>query len=343
MVGLEKCKKCNKLGLSCCNFPPLWKEEELAKFHFETDILEKLENSVKISYLREYNGYVITKKEDVKGDSVILTNPCVFFNSEEGICTIYDYRPGYCRDKGTEKDPCIFSNIPIEEMDESKIDSNIRAKLALTMIGNKPVEVKAVNFKLPTIKKFSKKHLKNMKEDMLLYLILNSFNNLRDNWSDNGYIKFTYKYGLVLVETSKSKAMSSVRHTIASTEIPELKPLTLVYNKLHRRFVLRDPIYVDMLVKKLQRIIKGVSFVETGLTDRDFLSYIGSFIPLLDMHKTYFKNKTVKGLITDEEFYMAKKWLYKYCGSDSLLKIPEIISKLYKNAEMVYKAIMKQK
>jgi len=342
MVNLEKCKKCNNLGLSCCNLPPIWKEEELAELNFKTDVLERLEKIVKVSYLREYNGYVVTKKEDVKGDKVLMTNPCIFFNKEKGLCTIYEYRPEYCKNKGTEKDPCIFTYTPIEEMNNN-INTNIVTTILLNRLENKPVEVKAVNFRLPTIKRFSKKHLKNIKEDMLLYLILNSFNNLRDYYPNNGYINFSYKYGLVLVEMNKGKAMNSVRYTVASTDILELKPLTVVYNKLNRRFVLKDPMYVDIVAKKLQRIIKGISFVDTNLTDKDFLSYIGSFIPLLDMHKTYFKNKSVKGLITDEEFYITKKWLYNYCGSDSLFNVPEIIEKLYKNAEMIYKAILKQK
>ena len=343
-VCLEKCQLCNKLDLSCCNHPPLWKEEELAKLNFETDILGKFEKDIKVSYLREYNGYVVTRREDVNGNKVKLYNPCIFFDKEKGLCTIYKYRPEQCKLKGTLKDPCKFTYTSLEEMENIKLSDKDILSIKMKDISEIPkLEFNAIKFKIPKIKKFSKKDLKNMKEDALLYLILNSLNNLRDYLPDNDYIKFDYHYGLVLVEQGNRIALNSVRYTKASTDITELKPLTRVYNLLNKKFVLKDYMYIETLVDKIKRIMKGVTYVNTGLNENNILSYIGSAVPLLDFHKSEFKNKKYKDLIKDNELYIVKKYMFKLAGSDSLLKIPEVIEKLYTNADRVYKAIMKQR
>ena len=343
-VCLEKCQLCNKLDLSCCNHPPIWKEEELAELNFKTSILAKLEKEIRVSYLREYNGYVITKREDAKGDKVKLYNPCIFFDKEKGLCTIYEYRPGQCRSKGTLQDPCKFTFTSLEEMKNIKLeDKDILSVKMRDLLEIPQVDADTIKFKLPKIRKFSKKDLKNIKEDALLYLVLNSLNNLRDYLPDNGYIKFNYHYGLVLVEQGNRIALNSVRYTKASTDIIELKPLARVYNLLNRKFVLRDYIYIETLVDKIRRIMKGVTYVSTGLDENNILSYLGSAIPLLDLHKTRFKNKKYKDLIKDDELYMIKKYMFKLAGSDSLLQVPELVEKLYTNADRVYKAIIKQR
>ena len=343
MVNIEKCKKCFQLGLSCCSTAPIWKEEELAEFNFKSPILGDIDNIIKISYLREHNGYVVTRKEDVKGDKVVLTNPCIFL-TKEGTCSIYEYRPEHCKVKGSNKNPCEFYNADIEKMNDENITVNLKTKIKIERLANLPkLEGKAVNFKLPTIRKFSKKDLKNLKEDMMLYLMLNSLNSLRDNYPDNGYIHFKYEYGLILTDVNGKKAMNSVRHTKAYTDVFDLKAVVSTYNKLHRRFVLKDPMYIDVLTTKLNKILKGISFVRTGLSDKDIVNYVGSFLIMLDVYKTKFKNKKVKDLVKEDELYLAKKWLYKQCGSESLFQVPEIIEKMYKNAEMIYKAILKQK
>jgi len=343
MVNVDKCKKCYSLGLSCCSTTPIWKEEELAEFNFKSPILGEIDNVIKISYLREYNGYVITKREDVKGGTVSLTNPCIFLN-EEGTCNIYEYRPEHCKIKGSEKNPCEFYNTDIEKMDNENIAINLKTKIKIDRLANLPkLEGKAVNFRLPTIRKFSNKDLKNLKEDMLLYLILNSLNKLRDSYPDNEYIKFKYEYNLILTDVNGEKAMNSVRHSKAYTDIIELKSVVTTYNKLHRRFVLKDPMYIDVLTTKLNKILNGISFISTGLTDKDIINYVGSFLIPLDIYKSKYKNKKVKDLVKEDELYLAKKWLYKKCGSDSLFQVPEVIEKMYKNAEMIYKAVLKQK
>ena len=343
MVNIEKCKKCYQLGLSCCLTPAIWKEEELAEFNFKSPILGDISDVVKISYLREYNGYVITKKEDVKGDKVILTNPCIFL-TKEGTCSIYEYRPEDCKVKGSDKNPCEFYNTDMEKMNDENITINLKTRIKMERLSNLPkLEGKVVNFRLPTIKKFSKKDLKNIKEDMILYLILNSLNSLRDNYPDNGYISFKYSYGLILIEDESKKTMNSVRYSKAYTDIIELKAITTAYNRLHRRFVLKDPMYIDVLTTKLNKILKGVSFIKTGLSDKDIINYIGSALVMLDIHKTKFKNKKIKDLVKEDELYLTKKWLYKECGSESLFQVPEIIKKMYKNSEMIYRAILKQK
>jgi len=343
MINIEKCKKCYQLSLSCCSTAPVWKEKELAEFNFKSPVLGDMFNVIKVSYLREYNGYVVTRKEDVKGDKVILTNPCIFL-TKEGTCSIYEHRPEYCKAKGSEKNPCEFYNVDIKEINDENIVVNLKTKINLERLANLPMlEGKAVNFKLPTIRKFSKKDLKNLKEDMMLYLMLNSLNSLRDNYPDNEYVRFKYEYGLVLIEVNNKKAMNSVRHVKAYTDIIDLKAIVTVYNKLHRRFVLKDPMYVDVLTTKLNKLLKGISFIRTGLSDKDIVNYIGSSLILLDTYKTKFKNKKVKDLVKEDELYLAKKWLYKQCGSESLFQVPEIIEKIHKNTEMIYKAILKQK
>jgi len=343
MINIEKCKKCYQLGLSCCSIPPIWKEEELAEFNFKSSVLGDMDSVIKISYLREYNGYVVTRKEDVKGDKVILTNPCIFL-TKEGTCSIYEHRPEYCRVKGSEENPCEFYNVGVEEMNNSSINGNLRAKINLERLATLPtLEGKAVNFRLPTIRKFSKKDLKNLKEDMMLYLTLNSLNSLRDNYSDNEYIHFKYEYGLILTDVNGKKAMNSVRHSKAYTDIIDLKAVVSTYNKLHRRFVLKDPMYIDVLTTKLNKLLKGISFIRTGLSDKDIVNYVGSSLIMLDIYKTKFKNKKVKDLVKEDELYLAKKWLYKQCGSESLFQVPEVIEKMHKNAEMIYRAILKQK
>ena len=289
---------------------PVWTEKELAKFNFETDVLEKMDKDIRISFIREYNGYVVTKRKDVVNNKVYLNTPCIFYNKELGKCSIEEYKPSSCK-----------SNFAYD----------------------KKLEGSVIKYKLPVIRKFSNKHLKNMKEDMLLYLILNSFNNLRDNYPNNGYINFKYDFGLVITDENNKTSMSSVRYTIASTNVVELKPLTVVYNKLNRRFVLKSPTYIEILVNKLRRLMSGISFVEVDLDKDDFLTYLSSFLILLDLHKNRLKNKAVKGLISDTDFYITKKWMFNYAGVESLLYPSELIQNLYKNSEMIFKAIMKQK
>ena len=340
----EKCVECGKKDLSCCEMTPMWKESELAYFNYKSDYLGKVNSEVKVSFLKEYNRYIVTRRKDIKNDKVLLTNTCVFYDEENHKCKIYEYRPEQCKSFGEKEQPCVFTNMSLDEVKEYNPSPEEKFKVKLDRLNKYGKEQTVITgYMLPRIRAFSKKDTKNMKEDMLLYLITNSFNNLRDMWEDNEFMSFTYEYGLIFVDYKGRKALNSARYTKAHTGIQELKALAIAYNKLNRRFVLKDPTYVDILVQKLRKIMKGLVLKEVGTDDRDIVSYLGSVIPLLDVHKDDFKNKSFKDLIKEDDLYVAKKWLLKQKGSDSLFNIPKEIEALYANANMIFKAIMKQK
>lgn len=339
----EKCELCGKLDLSCCEMTPMWREDELAYFNYKSDYLGKVNNEVKVSFLKEYNKYIITKRNDIKNDKVLLTNTCIFYDEENHKCRIYEYRPEQCRSYGSNENPCIFTGTSLEKMENIKFSPEEKFNIKLNRLNKYGKEQTIITgYMLPKIKAFSKKDTKNMKEDMLLYLMLNSINNLRDMWEDNPYIKFKYEYGLIFVDYKGRKALNSARYTKAYTDIPELKSIAVAYNKLNRRFVLKDPMYTDLLVQKLRRIMKGVTLTEVGTDDRDILSYIGSFIPLIDVHKNDFKLKNFKDLINEDDLYRAKKWLLNL-KDGTIFNVPDEIEALYTNADRIFKAIMKQK
>ena len=341
---LEKCVECGKKDLSCCEMTPLWKESELAYFNYKSDYLENNNTTLKVSFLREYNRYIVTNRSDIKNDKVVLSNTCVFYDTENHKCKIYEYRPEQCRAFGEKDQPCIFTNMGTDEVKDYEPTSEEKFKIVYDRLSKYGKEQAIITgYMLPKVKSYSKKDIKNMKEDMLLYLILNSFNNLRDMWEDNGFMTFSHSYGLIFVDYKGRKALNSVQYSKAHTDIWELKPLTAVYNKLNKRFVLKDPMYVEILVQKIRKLMKGIALKEVGTDNRDITSYLGSVIPLVDIHSEDFKNKNFKDLIRSDDLFTAKKWLLRQKGSDTIFNIPKEIEALYANADMIFKTIMKQR
>ncbi len=349
-VCLEKCLECNKKGLGCCDTAVPFKDEELAKVHFENSLISEMSDEIQI--VRGDDNYLyVVSKEDVTGSKVVLSDrPCVFFDGETYKCKIYDHRPEACRKYGEVNNPCIFTNIDVEDVKNIELGKekirDIKIERILSKHKNRLVR-SYLSLKFPKIKKFSKKDLKNMKEEMLLYLVINAINLLEDKEQGSSVcpelFEFTYKYQLVMINNTQ---ISSIKLKQMSANHDAFKGFDRTYNILNRKFVMRDPMYLQILVGKLKRVLSGVEVSEIKeIPKNSVIGRVGEAVVLLDLWKTKYKNKSnsYKGIINEDNIYKLKKWINKELGSESLINPATGFIKLYENGERIYKAILKQK
>jgi len=283
----EKCDACNKMGLGCCAVPVMTEEEVARIMSKHVDLI----NDGKLFIVRFGKDAFCVIPENLSKKSPIniseiIDKPCVFFDDKTFSCKIYEDRPKMCRDFGVdERLTCIVKDYEIDEI--NNLDNN---KDMLKEIVSKQVEFAnkagdyfsdhfpnfgnqiglTNNFKnFMTIPDYSGKKmrelLKNSRENTIIYLIQNMLYSHLDDLMENGntdfaetkYISVKNKYKLFIEKVGKDKKITSLPIKYYYTDIPELKPLVTMYNRMYMKFFMFPSNVLDILTNRAQSAVNG--------------------------------------------------------------------------------------
>lgn len=282
----------NKIKVDCKSVIPIFKPNELAKIYYETDLM--VENPWTV--LRYNGNLVAVPSELIKGKSRldITKHSCPFF--KDGKCQLGDsLRPEFCH----------------KELDESTDSISIINSL----INNK-------YFK--TIKATTPKDLKNLKEDSVLYYFAYIFQHINFDKLNLG-IKLKPNY-ILIMENNKIK---SVKEFNLITENENFKSLINTYNKLNRRFLYKDTIYQNTIVRRINNRLNGLSktnindkyLKESPIKDKDYVKELVKFATaiLFITIASLSKNKQLKAYLKNiEENHKFLNYLGLYYLNEAL-------------------------
>jgi len=355
-VTSDKCEVCvKKTGTGCCDTYPFFTEDELGRLMFETDVLKQNHN---LTLSRVTDGYYIlvpNNDPDINKGYVDLTKPkkCPFLKNNK--CVIYDYRPSTCKDFGTSY-PCPMFSLSKEELnaksneevkaiyeDNSKLLKPLWVSTALKDKVNANNKLKIVMFTkfLPKIYTYNRKLMKCIRDDLLLYLIVNNINNIIEEQSDNDFFSYKKSYKLVINTNGR---ISSVLLYVVKAKNENLVSLEKAYNYLERKFILKDSLYINnVLVPKLQGIIKGLNVPELNISAEEYNLYLSYLI--LEKYKYDFNNKCYKELpVTEDDLFATKKYILRRLTGGKDIKVWEafdvdVYKKLHDFVEKLYRKV----
>jgi len=337
----EKCKICKEKDQECV-YVPIMTSEEAAEIITE---YENLTNNDKTRLYRVGNeAFLIGKKEWEENGILYLESAlfrrCMFYDEDKKECKIYTHRPQMCRDLGTSKFPCAFTNMPVEQMEKlSQDDLGISFVLKTdfkTYIKNKFGNIDNMyafkyGFKnIPNVPDYSKgnkyrKLLKTNTENLILYNIINFIyaalenENLKEKRevTIEDLITGRIKYKLLTEDNGKRTTTAVIREY--SSERFELKPYVRVLNRLMYKFVMMPNDYLEVIYNKSVKLAKILdnrkNCVDPEILDNNkrlrYLIWLLSSVLLLEIYKNNFKlkSKEYNNLITSDEILTLKKFL----------------------------------
>ena len=315
---LSKCAVCRKNDVAC-EYLPLMTSEEAAKL---ITLKEDLVNKKKLKLYRVgADCFILGKSEWEYNNKLyiddVMFKKCPFYDHDEG-CTVYDARPGICKDFAEHPAlVCPFKNTTVEDME--KLDKNqltfvflqnqtfvnyikerfgtINSEL-YSNLGNKNI-TKLPNYKGGRFKKL----LKQNKENLLMFNIVNFIYGAfeAEGIAEKGHIEIPnlisarLKYKLL----SENNRVTTIISRFYSTEITLLKPLMNVYNRLINKITLYPNDYLLLLYKKSTKLASVLDTKEDCIDNEIFdakprlqyLAWMFSSVLLLETWKLTYKNK----------------------------------------------------
>ena len=263
---LEKCQVCYQKGYSCCKTQPVFRPEELARAYFECDIFNELPP---LHLTPIGNGFIVVDRNWVKEDNTFTVDEhyCLFLDQTTGKCRIYDYRPEVCRKYGeSEELPCPFEDIGVNDMKNITKEEAQKfiEKANMKSILNKEKLLKIedmlnikTNIKILDVSpKAFKEELKNLNILQMLYAVVYFLQDMPINVLN---IKTEYKYHLILLKDGNKNKFSSIREIVFSSDNPHIKNLCKVHNSLNRFVLFRNRTVLELVVDKLNKILKGLN------------------------------------------------------------------------------------
>jgi len=320
-----------------CNIYPIFTEEELAKLMwFKGDELSKY-----IAKRVSKDGFLVLPKSYVDKDKLsvkdVSKGPCVFYKG--GKCTIEDYKPIFCK-----------INIPVSNEDRLAGYLELTDEFKLSNL-NKIREIE--DYSNP---KVIKKHNKHLKEDLIYFFMLGYLDQLlgdpddiedKKKVADGLYVESKYYLYKYRGDKRKGYTIRPLRLKYLTTDKKEYKDIVNYINRISKRFYYYPQGYIKFLERKMNQLLKGISFKPNGINPKDPEDVFFLISIMTNLYKRNFINKNKwKGFVNDDVIYnYMKYYIEKRTGEEYSFKSlshPEIENKV-KNVEMVYNSIIKNK
>jgi len=258
------CLKCiKKHNGGCCNWQPLFTNEEIAKLFF---FKKKLIDSLNLSIISHNNFFQLISNKN--------TNTCPFLDFEKG-CLIYEYRPKICRDFAEKIGNCIMKDGYLKQ-----ISIKEATKYLKDYISNQ-------KFKKPIKSLSLKNSLKLIKDiEFAIFIII------AEQISDLEIFKEKKYYSLVIED---DKLLPS-EFVFVETKIKELKLLEKIKNFIIRKIILLHNDVIDIYQNKLNNILKNVDYLKIS-NDELINKILFSYLMLRYFKLSFKKKEKYKGLI----------------------------------------------